>query len=124
MEKIKLTIAHCEQWLDSLTKAWVSRDVEAAAKLFEACEEYVETPFGPTARDTSGVRAIWEEVKRQSDIDVSVSILSASGLQCIANYRARYVDGDRRHESDGIYVIDFHSNGTCRRFRLWSMSKD
>ena len=117
-----MTNTEFDAWLQAYGRAWQSRESEAAASLFTADATYAETPFGEPAIGHDGIRRYWaENTGVQVEIAFSYQILSLSGDRGIARWRAEYTRMPRRIrvKLDGIFLLEFASDGRCRSLLEW-----
>lgn len=111
-----------EAWLERYRQAWESCDPEVAASLFSENARYYETPFLAPAEGRDGVRRYWTNATgSQSDITFSYDIISVSGCQGIARWWASFkrVTSGVMVSLDGVFLLEFTSEGLCCEFREW-----
>jgi nuclear transport factor 2 (NTF2) superfamily protein len=109
-------------WLDAYGKAWESNDPDAAMQLFTEDARYYETPFDEPSHGREGVRSYWAGATgSQSDISFTYEIIATLPHRGIARWSAEFtrVTSGKRVKLDGVFVLDFDSDGLCRVLREW-----
>jgi hypothetical protein len=110
-----------ENWVQDLANVWQTKDIDGALKLFRHCIEFRETPFDKNAAaEPDGIRALWEGVHQQSQIEISAKVRIENGNEAVAEYRARYEMNGADHESSGIWFVKFEKDH-CVSFEQWFM---
>ena len=121
-------VADVDNWLAELKRAWKSRDVNAAAKLFEHTVKYYERPFEPvTSQDE--IYKLWQEILDTHDITFDYEIAAitenAKGTRAFVRWQNAYTvtTTGERDELDGVFQLDFDSKGNCIEFHMWWFMK-
>ncbi len=104
------------QWLEHFHEAWKLRDINGVMDLFTEDVEYWETPYKLLLSKTD-VRAEWQAIMEQEDIDVSWQIFntSADGRHAIT-WHLTYAQGQHVHKLGGVYLIQLDAEGKCNYF--------
>lgn len=113
-----MTTHDLDRWLRAYGRAWVTRDPEAAARLFSEDVTYHETPFDEPARGIEEVRRYWaENTAVQREVTFDHEVLALEGYRGIAHWRAEYVRPATgiRARLDGVFVLEFAEDGRCRQ---------
>jgi hypothetical protein len=117
-----LDMASLQAWLDRYRAAWESREAARAASLFTADASYRETPFDVPMRGPEGVREYWTRVTAdQRDVQFQAKPIAVSGHTGIAEWNATFklASSGATIELDGVFVLDFDSDGLCSSLREW-----
>ncbi|MEY9607051.1 hypothetical protein ABIF74_011804 [Bradyrhizobium japonicum] len=114
-------MAVLERWVEDLVMSWEKRDVEAALRLFKNCTNYRETPFSANAAlSPDGIRNLWEEVQKQSDIQVQTKIRLQSSNALLVEYQSSYQAQGVKSRSRGVWLVAFEDQ-QCTSFEQWYM---
>lgn len=117
-----LTMSALSNWLDAYGEAWESRDADAAAKIFSEDATYQVTPYEDPHVGQDGVHNYWAGVtENQRNVQFDHEPISVSGNTGVAHWSANFdVAPDGPHiELNGIFVLEFDTDGKCRRLREW-----
>jgi hypothetical protein len=109
-------------WLEAYGAAWVARDPEASAALFEEDGTYQVTPFLEPIRGRRAILEYWTQVARtQEDISFGCEVLAVTSEMGIARWWASFVRVPPGLDTklDGIFVITLGTQGRCRTLREW-----
>jgi nuclear transport factor 2 (NTF2) superfamily protein len=118
----ELDAATLQRWLDGYGAAWEERDPDAAARLFTMNASYRETPYAEPFRGRNGIRDYWASVTAgQREVDFDAEILAIDGNVGVAHWSATFTDaaGAAPVELDGVFVLEFDSQGLCSELREW-----
>lgn len=114
--------AALDNWLQAYGAAWEGRDATAAAALFTLDALYQETPHAEPLRGRTAIAGYWATVTAdQADVEFDFAILAVSGRTGIAEWSARFrsISGNVPVELNGIFVLDFASDGLVESLREW-----
>jgi hypothetical protein len=109
-------------WLDAYSKAWESRDAQAAAALYSENGTYRVTPFVEPMRGRKAIFEYWSNVARtEENVKFGYEILVASRELNIAKWSASFVIVPQglKTKLDGIFVISLDEQGRCTSLREW-----
>jgi hypothetical protein len=109
-------------WLDAYSKAWESRDAQAAAALYSENGTYRVTPFVEPMRGRKAIFEYWSNVARtEENVKFGYEILVASRELNIARWSASFVIVPQglKTKLDGIFVISLDEQGRCTSLREW-----
>jgi len=131
-----------EEFMLGYKTAWEQRDEQLLCNLFAPEGTYHNTPFAEQ-RGHAAIRAYWQRVKLQEDIQVTYQVLARTPKGGVAGWHVTYQvaseelfaiwarstgtgvparnPGDPlpRLALDGILVAEFNAAGLCRDCRLW-----
>jgi hypothetical protein len=111
------------RWSNDLARIWECRDVEAACRLFEYTEVYLETPFADNAAATpDGIRLLWTETVHQVGISVVTSVECVERHVFVTTYRASYSIYGSHKSSAGVWIVELDKNAQCKTFRQFTAS--
>lgn len=110
---------YIKNWLNSLKKYWLDKDIERAASLFKDTKFYQETPFLKPYTEYDEIAKEWENIKGQDIKELDFKILAIENNTVVVNWIFK-VDIE---EYDGIYEIKFNNNNECIYFKSWEMQK-
>lgn len=110
-------------WLERLFDAWRSANLDEIGRIFSNCKRYMEDPFQPIESDSGGIRRLWEEVKKQSDIILSGEVLVSTERAVTYRWHAK-LSIDKVHEMDGVYFVRFDDDGKCIEFAQWTVEAE
>lgn len=107
-----------KEWLELYKQAWESRDANVIPKIFAENAVYWETPF-LKHEGLSAIVNYWKSAPcRQKDILFEYSLISVE--KNIAHWKANFIGEDNQlHKLDGIFILDFDSDGKCLILREW-----
>ena len=107
-----------QEWLEGYRKAWVERDVEAAAKLFTENSQYREQPFQDAFQGAEGVRDYWARVTAtQADISLEWGNPIIDGDRTAVEWWVRLTNGGEPVTLAGSMTLLFTPDGRCRDLR-------
>jgi uncharacterized protein (TIGR02246 family) len=117
-----------QTWIDTIGRAWETRDAALAADLFTDDATYQENPFGEPLRGRPAIFDYWAALPReQQDIRVRLEIVEVTANTGIARWTATFVripSGQRAH-LEGVFVASFNDNTTrAHAFREWWHARD
>ena len=118
----ELTTASLEAWLTRYEQAWEQRDPAQAAALFTDNASYHEMPFDAPKAGRAGIRDYWATVTAdQRDVDFKSQVVAVNGRTGVARWSASLTSAasGARVELDGVFVLQFDSNGLCSELREW-----
>jgi ketosteroid isomerase-like protein len=119
---MKLTEKHFSTWLSAYGRAWEAKDAAGFAGLFAENALYYWTPFEEPKKGRAEIRAAFAAaVESQRDIDFGARILYTHAQLGAAHWSCsltRTNTGKRVH-LDGIFVVQFETNGEALSFREW-----
>jgi uncharacterized protein (TIGR02246 family) len=131
-----------EGFMAAYRRAWETADEDLLASLFAPDGVYHNTPFAEQ-RGHAAIRAYWQRVKLQRDIQVRYQIVHAHPGGGVARWQTTYQvaseemfrmwavsagtpmvarqPGDPlpRLALDGVALVELDPSGLCRRFRIW-----
>ena len=108
-----------DKWGKTIARNWEHQDFEANIILFKHCQNSRETPFSLNAAATpDGIRLLWEEIKIQSQICVSVETVCFNESTAVFRYRAEFLNNGTPHRSAGIWTSEFEA-GQCTSFEQY-----
>ena len=110
------------RWLASYGRAWMARDPEAAAALYNEDATYQVTPFDEPLRGRGAIHEYWVGVaKTEERIQFDYEILAVTEEAGIARWRASFVRVPPGLDTklDGIFLISLDSAGRCKSLREW-----
>jgi hypothetical protein len=116
------TTSELTDWLDRYKIAWEQLDAEAAAALFTPEARYHETPYSDPFLGADGVRDYWSRVTAdQADVIFTHEVLGVTGETGVATWNAKLtsVSSGARVELDGVFLLQFASDGRCELLREW-----
>jgi ketosteroid isomerase-like protein len=111
-----------ESWLQKYGAAWVAKDPKAAGALFTADATYHENAFEAPMQGREAIEAYWAKVTPdQRDIKFESKVVSVSGNTGVATWRASFglQSNGATIVLDGIFVLEFDEQGTCKVLREW-----
>jgi ketosteroid isomerase-like protein len=111
-----------EAWLAGYESAWEERDADAAAALFSDDALYYEDPYSDPFEGPAGIRQYWANVTAdQRNVDFESSIVGIVGSTGVARWSARFTlaSNGADVELNGIFLLDFDTDGKCRQLREW-----
>jgi hypothetical protein len=117
-----MTSAEFATWLERYGQAWIKRDPEAAVQLFAPDARYHETPFDAPLVGRTDIWQYWQHVaESQESVSFQATPLAIVKGACIARWQAKFtrVPSARRVELDGVFVLEFDSQGLCVELREW-----
>jgi len=109
-------------WLDTYGRAWETRDPEAVVALFTEDGAYQETPFDEPMRGRPAIAAYWSRATGpHTDVHFDYELLALDRNQGIAHWRCSVVRVPAKVslKLDGIFVLQFDSEGRCKSLREW-----
>jgi len=109
-------------WLDAYGRAWETRDPEAVVALFAEAGTYQETPFVEPMRGRLAIAASWSRATGpHTDVHFDYELLALDRNQGIAHWWCSFVrvPPKARLKLDGIFVLQFDSEGRCTSLREW-----
>lgn len=112
-----------QAWIDTLGRAWETRDAAAAADLFTEDATYHENPLDEPLRGREAIRRYWADLPRaQEDIAVRFEILEVTAQTGVARWTASFkrLPTGQRAQLEGVLIASFE--GDSRRahaFREW-----
>ena len=115
-------LAAFNSWLQAYSKAWESRNAEAAAALFAEDGAYQVTPFLEPMRGRKAIFEYWLGVARtEENVQFACEILAASRELNIARWSASLVIVPQGLQTrlDGIFLISLDEEGRCKSLREW-----
>jgi ketosteroid isomerase-like protein len=111
------------RWLEAYGRAWEARDPAAAVRLFSEDAAYAVTPFSEPMRGREEIGTYWSSVTaEQAGIRFGYEVLARPAPdRGIAHWWAtfRTTPAGQVTRLDGIFVLDFGSDGLCRSLREW-----
>jgi SnoaL-like domain len=103
-----MTSAEFANWLERYGQAWIKRDPEAAVQLFAPDARYYETPFDVPLVGRADIWQYWQHVPQsQESISFQATPLAIVNGAC------------RRVKLDGVFLLQFDSQGLCVELREW-----
>jgi hypothetical protein len=114
--------AEFANWLERYGQAWIKRDPKAAVELFAPDARYYETPFDAPLVGLAGIWQYWQQVPQsQESISFQATPLAIANGSYIARWQAKFtrIPSGRRVELDGVFVLEFDSQGLCVELREW-----
>ena len=117
-----LTMPKLSSWLEAYGNAWETRDADAAVLIFSEDATYRVSPYEEAHVGRSGIHEYWAGVtENQRNVDFQYQALSVNGNTGIAHWSAEFSvePGGTTIQLDGIFVLDFDSEGKCHRLREW-----
>lgn len=109
-------------WLEAYSRAWESRDAQAAAELFAEDATYQVTPFVQPMRGRPEILEYWTQVARTEEhIRFGYEVLAVTSEKGIARWWASFVrvPPGAKTKLDGIFLISLDGNGRCQSLREW-----
>ena len=115
-------------WLEGYRLAWEGRDSDAVVRLFSEDATYQETPFTEPMRGHEAIRQYWSRVvvASQEQIRFGYEVLAVAEVTAIAHWWASFVrvSSKGRVSLDGVFLLTFNPDGSCRELREWWVRRD
>jgi ketosteroid isomerase-like protein len=115
-----------QRWLAAYGAAWEAHDGAAAAALFSPDGTYCWGPFEAPLVGGDAIRARWDAVTaEQGRVRFAAEPLGRDGERAFARWTVAIEPQGTgaKVELDGVFVLDFASDGRCRRLQEWWMVK-
>lgn len=115
-----------QSWLSAYGRAWEQKEIDTFLGLFTHDVRYYWTPFEEPKQGRERLAQAFESaVARQESIKFRSTVLCADGQRGLAHWHCSFdrVPGGRRVELDGVFQMEFDSDGRCRVFREWWHSR-
>ncbi len=117
-----------QTWINTLGRAWETRDADAAADLFTEDATYQENPFDEPLRGRDAIRRYWADLPREQDaISVQFEILEVTPTTGVARWMASFVrvPSGKYARLDGVLVASFDAGARrAHAFREWWHTQD
>lgn len=112
-------------WLINLKRIWEDRKPLEAPNLCSRVFVWHETPFGRPIETRQELVEEWNSILDQDDIHISCEVINICGNIGVAHWHANFrrISSDEHVEMDGIFQVDMDSDGKCKEFRQWYVSK-
>lgn len=112
-------------WLAAYGEAWEAHDGAAAAALFTEDAAYEWGPFAEPLVGRAAIRERWEAATAdQGTVRFAARQIGRDGQRAFVRWQVSlHEPGARPVELDGIFVLDFASDGLCERLQEWWMTK-
>lgn len=115
-----------QEWVDAYRQAWEQRDPSAAAALFTDDATYRSLIFEEPHVGRSGVAEYWQSVTgEQRDVSVVMGRPFVDGDRVTVEFWTTMTAGGDPMTLAGCLLLDFASDGRCRRLReYWNITDD
>ena len=114
-------------WVNTMGKAWITRNPELIPPLFADEFKYFESPFADPVTSKKDLLILWQEVPQsQKDVKFNFEIISSSDFRYIAHWQASFTrtPSGKKAFLDGIFLINLNSEGLCTLFKQWWVNKE
>lgn len=115
-----MAVESIQEWLEEFRSAWVSGDVERVLSLFADDVVYFENPED-RLESQAELREVWENVKRQEDIELDLEVVLSEGDRYIVEWSLDYMEKEVCISHEGFYLVFLEDNGVCSEF--WQIIK-
>ena len=110
-------------WMDTIGRAWVTRDPQLAADLFTDDATYHENPFDEPLRGRAAITDYWAKLPQQQDqIEFDYTVLEVTPTTGVARWAASFVrlPTGEKARLEGVLIATF-AEGAARAhgFREW-----
>ncbi|MBP9718870.1 MAG: nuclear transport factor 2 family protein [Candidatus Levybacteria bacterium] len=113
-----------KKWMDTMGKAWTTKDTSLAVSLFDDSATYAATPYREVLKGKDAIHHYWESgMSTQEKITFDYEILAVKDNYGIAHAWGSMMQDGKDEAWDGIFWATFAENGKCNIWREWWVSK-
>jgi hypothetical protein len=113
-----------KQWLETMGRAWTTKDAALAVSIFDKNASYAATPYRDALKGKEEIYEYWaKNMGTQENIKFDFEIVAIKDDYGLAHAWGSYQENEKEEFWDGIFWATFNEEDKCVTWKEWWVTK-